>query len=183
MQIWSPEKKERVIWSHFLSLTDFLGTTVLLNRRGQGNELHTGTLRAHTLSMFPSSGVPPAPRQDQPQLSIYCSWGSTPERHHGHTWTSFAPFHLNSHSTQPRGHWPCKLPPCHQVSQTLGFMLHKCHSDGLVCSSHTISNPINWRKKKYISITSGATIYSVDINQYTLYLSLGSGISFWPSCT
>lgn len=44
MQIWSPERTERVMWSHFLALADFLGTNTLLNRRGQGDKLSTDSL-------------------------------------------------------------------------------------------------------------------------------------------
>lgn len=44
MQIWSPERKERVMWSHFQALADLLGTNTLLNRRGQGDKLSPDSL-------------------------------------------------------------------------------------------------------------------------------------------
>lgn len=44
VQIWSPGRKERVMWSHFLALADLLSTNTLLIRRGQGDKLNTDSL-------------------------------------------------------------------------------------------------------------------------------------------
>lgn len=121
----------------------------LLKGRGQGKELSTGTSIPHTAEHVPQlccAAIPKA-RPSTAQCLLHPrenSWKPA--------WTclhQLCSSDLTSRSMQPRGHWPHNLPTCHQVSQMLSFMLHKCHSDRLVCSPHTISNTMN-RKEIYI---------------------------------
>lgn len=145
------KEKKRMTWSCFLALT--YGRNTLLSRRA--------ATRYPNTTVFPSSAVLPSPRQDYAQLSVYSSWGSTPERQQFCSLWPEQPFQEDTDPTNsPRvirfhGHiwfhaseiplWRAGMP---------NIMWY---------TSHTT----NWGKK-YISIIKGAAIHSVDISQYTL---------------
>lgn len=165
MQIWSPERKERLMWSHFLGrLTDFLSTNTLLNRRGQGGKVSTDSL--DTQHGWVCSPAIPKARPGTAQCLLQWrehSWKAA--RTHLHQFCSLWS-DQSLHTTKDTDPRNSPLPSHFRRVKVYASWMPLWWA-GIQLLHHLKHYEM---EKKYVCITGGEAIHSVDPSQYTLFV-------------